>query len=274
MTTIEEKRVYGARTGATEVYVAAGIGVVSVEVSGARVGGFGVVHRCTARDVAVAGGRIAVATDEDVLLLERADAEGEARDGEDREATPAEFGPAVAVDYDDGDLVGAAEDGRVARWGDGDWTTLGRVEEPRAVDGGLVAAADGVHRIAGDDLVPAGLSDVRDVAGRGRPLAATGEGLYELGNGWMDALDGAFAVAATDGDDRAHAATDAALYERAEREGWTRIDVPGEERVADVDYAPRTVAVTADGTFLVAGADGWRTQSLGVRDVAGLAAGK
>ncbi|MDB2262525.1 hypothetical protein PM031_17030, partial [Halorubrum ezzemoulense] len=53
---------------------------------------------------------------------------------------------------------------------------LGTVSEPRAVDGALVAGAEGVFRIGDDSLTAVGLDDARDVAGAGTPLAATGAG--------------------------------------------------------------------------------------------------
>lgn len=252
MTTIDEKRVYDDRRGSTTVLVAAGIGVVTVEVSGNRVGEYGVEYRCTARDVASAGGRIAVATDEDVLL-----------DGE-----PTGFGAAVAIGFHDGIPIAADEAGRVAVRDDG-WSTVGETAGVRAVDGPLVAAADGVHQVR-EGLRHAGLSDVRDVAGSGVPLAATGDGLHALGNGWMDALDGAFdVVSAADG--RAHAVGEGGVYARRGGE-WERIDPPTDESLVDVGYTPEaTAAVTAAGTLLLDGGDGWRTRSLGVRGVRALA---
>ncbi|MFC6726919.1 hypothetical protein ACFQE1_21580, partial [Halobium palmae] len=63
MTTIDEKRVYDDKAGKTQAVVATETGVVVVDVSDDLVGGFALAHRCTARDVAVHGGRIAVATD-------------------------------------------------------------------------------------------------------------------------------------------------------------------------------------------------------------------
>ncbi|MFC6990014.1 hypothetical protein ACFQJD_17280 [Haloplanus sp. GCM10025708] len=238
------------------------LGVVAVSVSDDLVGEFGVDHRCVARDVACADGYVAVAAEEDVLL------------GTDYGETG--FGPATAVGFGDGLLAGD-DDGRVARYGDGDWRTLGRVGAVRAVDGPLVAAADGVYRVRGDELVDAGLDDVRDVAGAGVPLAATGAALYRLGNGWMDVLAGDFHAVSVGGerahvgDERAHAATTEALYARETTDEWTRVDVPVDERVVDVAYATAICAITADGTLLLDAGDGWRTRALGVRGVGGLA---
>ncbi|PSQ02501.1 hypothetical protein BRC94_02090 [Halobacteriales archaeon QS_5_70_17] len=215
---IEEKRVYDEKRGATAVFVATGTGLARVEVSDDLVGRFGLVERCAARDVAAVGDGVAVATDEDVLVGRETLSE-------------AGFGPATAVGVADGDLVAAGERG-VAR---------------------------------------AGLDDARDVTAAGVPLAATADGLYRLGNGWMDELDGAFRTVASDGR-RAHAATADALYARAPGEtDWTPGEVPADGTVVDVGYGERVYAVTGDGTFLVAAEDGWRTRSLGLPEVAALA---
>ncbi|MFC7172447.1 hypothetical protein ACFQL0_01775 [Haloplanus litoreus] len=150
--TIDEKRVYADRTGAVAVLVAAEQGLVVASLSADLVGEFGLDHRAPVRDVAAAGNRRVVATAEDVLV---------------GTYDPTDFGPAVAVGFDHGGApVAAGPDGRVARLDDG-WTTLGTVEDPRAVDGGMIAAADGVHRIVDDGLRDVGLSAVADVHGRG-----------------------------------------------------------------------------------------------------------
>lgn len=263
--TIEEKRVYADKEDAAEVYVASDVGLVVASVSDDIVGEFGLEYRGDVRDVALVGGRLVVAGD-DVYL---------------GDFTPTEFGPAVAVGGDaNGRIVAAGDDGRVARYDaeSGDWQTVGELDGVRAIDGGLVAAADGVYRV-GAGLSHAGLDDVHDVAGEGVPLAATGDGLYRLGNGWMDCLDGDFRVVASDGE-RAHAATETTLFE-CERTGeWAGVDVAGADGpLADVGYtAAAVVAVTETGTLLVdsegqaddAG-DGWRSRSLGVRGVSALA---
>jgi hypothetical protein len=254
--TIDEKRVYADRTGADEVVIAAEQGVVVASLSDDRVGAFGLDHRAVTRDVAADGDRRAVATDTDVLVgnYDRTD-----------------FGPAVAVGFGGDALLAAGPDGRVARLDDG-WTTLGTVETPRAVDGGLVAAEDGVHRVVDDGLRGVGLDGVRDVVGRGPPLAATDHGLYRLGNGWMGELDGAVhAVSADAADDRAHAVGETGLVARRAVGDWRAVDVPADELV-DVGYtATATVAVTADGALLADVGDGWRTHELGVTGVGRLA---
>ena len=249
---LDEKRVYADRAGTTTAFVASAAGVARVEVSDDIVGEFALEHRTEALDVAAADGRLAVATSGDVLVSE----------GDRLEETG--FGPAAAVDYRDG-LV-AAGGGRVARQGDG-WTTLCRLEDVRAVDGDMLAAASGVHRLDGDHV---GLTDARDVSTAADPLAATDDGLYYLANGWMRALEGAFGVVAARGDGRAHAATDGTLYERVDGE-WDAVDLPVDGEVADVAYGPATYAVTRDGTFLADAGDGWRHRSLGLPGVSAVA---
>ncbi|PSP31262.1 hypothetical protein BRC64_10750 [Halobacteriales archaeon QH_10_67_22] len=146
-----------------------------------------------------------------------------------------------------------------------------------------VAAGDagdaGVFRVHGDEVVDVGLSDVRDVAAAGVPLAATGDGLYRLGNGWLCERDGPLGMVAAAGDgDRAHAATGETLFVHGE-DGWTAVDLPVTDLVADVAYGECVYAVTAAGTVLVAadpdrtadGAGGWRSRSLGLSDVAAVA---
>ena len=59
---LDEKRVYADREGATTAFVAAGAGIARVEVSADIVGEFALQRRCTARDVAASAGRLAVAT--------------------------------------------------------------------------------------------------------------------------------------------------------------------------------------------------------------------
>jgi hypothetical protein len=256
MDDIDEKRVYADRTGAATVLVASERGVVAASLSGDRVGEFRLDHRATARDVAADGTRRAVATDEDVL------AGG---------YEPTGFGPAVAVGFDgDGDLLAAGPDGRVARLDGGEWTTLGHVETPRAVDGGMVAAADGVWTVRAD-LAHVGLADVRDVHGGGTPLAATAGGLYSLGNGWMLERDGGFDVVSADaGGDRAHAVGDAGTVARESLGEWRPVETPADP--VDVGYtADATVAVTETGTLLADAGEGWRTRELGVGGVAALA---
>ena len=253
---LDEKRVYGEKTGTTELYVAADLGVAVVAVSADIVGEFSLAHRCTARDVAAGPDSLAVATDEDVLESAAGGYE------------PTDFGPAVAVGFDGDDLLAAGPEGRVARREGGDWTTLGTVEGVRAIDGDLLASAAGVYRV-GDGLDHVGLADARDVATGGTPLAATDDGLYYLGPGWAKGLDGAFRAVASS-PERGHAATADALYE-GDGEDWDACDLPTDESVVGVTHGTGTYAVTDQGTVLVDAGDGWRSRALGLPGVSGLA---
>ena len=275
---LTEDRVYDAKAGKQVVYAATGIGVVAVEASRERVGRFGLDHRCEARDLATGGdpatggGLLAVATDEDVLLFD-----GEAY-------TETGFGPAVAVGFDEGDLLAAGPDGELGRVvhaveaflgeGDAEWLAVADVDGAvRAIDGPLVAASDGVYRFTADGIFDVGLTDVRDVVGTETPRAATGDGLYRLGNGWMDELEGAFEVVTADSaSNRAHAATDETFYELGSDAGagWTPREIPVGP-VVDVAYGERVYALSADGTFLIDRGDDWTRRSLGVPDAAALA---
>lgn len=279
MGSLDEKRVYDEKAGKREVLVASAAGVVAIVVSGDLVGGFGVEHRCNARDLAATDGRTAVATDEDVLVG----------------FEPTGHGPAVAVGFRGGVLHAAAPDGTVSRFdapdgrtapgsasGDASpdadtdthadaWTPVGDASAVRAIDGSLVAAADGVYRIEDGGLSPAGLDDVRDVSAVGGPLAAAGSGLYGLGNGWLDLLDGSFDVAVGAPGGRAYAVGEAGAVARRDGD-WAPLNLPTEEPIADFGAAPGTAfAVTTEGTFLLSVGDGWRSQVLGLRDVGALA---
>lgn len=255
MDTIEEKRVYGDRTGSVVVFIAAEIGLVAVSVAGDRVGEFGLVHACTPRAIAGMSGRLVVATDDDVLI--------------DESFTPTEFGPATAVGFIDGHPVAAAPDGRVCRLND-THEEVAVVPRATAIDGELVGTPDGVYRI-GATPVNVGLTEVRDVAAAGVPLAATAAGLYTLGNGWMDVLPGDFhVVTQAEHDDRAHAATTDGFFERTST-GWQARDLPVDGRVVGVAYDDATYAVTADGVLLAQATDQWTRTDLGVRAVRGIA---
>jgi len=257
MSATEERSLFEPGPDAVTVLVAAGDGVIAVTVGGDRVGSFGLLERCRARDVAVRGDRVAVATDADVLV------------GRGGALAATGFGPAVAVGTGDG-IVAAGPAGRVSRLGDGEWTDLGTCEGVAAIADGFVAAADGVHRVA-PGLPSTGLSRVADVTGAPVPRAATARGLYRLGNGWLDELPGAATVVAGTADgDRVHAVVDEAVL--AYRDGdWTRVPVGVRGSVVDVGHGPGTYAVTGTGAFLATVGEGWRTQQLGVDDVGGLA---
>jgi hypothetical protein len=266
---LDEKRVHGDDRPRTRLVVASDLGLATVEVSDDQIGRFGLAHRLLARDVA-GEGHLAVATADDVLV-------GDA----DRLARTA-FQPAVAVGFrDDGALLAAGENGRVARWdgrgdgdlADGEWATLGTVEgEVRAIDGDLIAGGTGVHR-AGAGLDRLGAGDVRDVAIEGQ-YAATAEGVQQLADEWTRAVAGDATVVASDGN-RAHVVVDGTLLERRGEE-WVDAGCPVAD-VVDVAYAESTYAVTGNGTVLVDpatakdGVTDWRSRELGLEGVAGLA---
>ncbi|WP_137286535.1 HVO_0234 family beta-propeller protein [Halorussus salinisoli] len=281
---IDEKRVYDASEGPTPVYVVGEFGVARVNTSDDLVGEFGLVRQCSARDATGASGRLAVATDEDVLV-------GVFGDGDESDSEP-DFhglgvGPAVAVGFtEEGGLLVAREDGTVLRGESDDWTELGELADVRAVDGDFLAAESGVYRATNDDFRHVGLEDARDVSAGGVPLAATGDGLYRLGNGWLDELDGEFravGVAPADGSSvgdaepgalgRAHAASEDGLFAH-ESGGWNEVALPVEEWVVALDHGGSggAYAVTEAGTFLLSVGDGWNHQILGLRGVRAVAA--
>jgi len=279
MSDMAEDRVYGDRRAATVAFVASAQGVATVRVGGSRVGRFALAHRCAARDVTAGDGRVFVATDEGVLVGP-GDFASTGFDGGAVAVTVDRAGATASPPIGDStDVLAAAEDGALFRYRDGEWTALGSVPAVRALSGDLVAASDGVYRVDGDDVVGVGLSDVRDVASGGAPLAATGDGLYRLGPGWVRDREGAFETVAVDGrDERAHAATGDTFYELTD-DGWAAVDLPVDGVVVDVAYGECVYAVTGDGTFLVAadpertadGTGGWRSRALGLPEVSALA---
>lgn len=273
---MDEDRIYDDRRRETVAYLATEQGVATVRVASDRVGRFALTHQCVARDVAAADDQVYVATPEGVLARTAGTDPGE--------FDSLGFPEAVAVATSGAGALAAAADGTVARRRDDSWHEVGTVAEVRALSAEFVAASDGVYRV-GDgpeaDLQHVGLDDARDVAGGAAPLAATGSGLYRLGNGWLCEREDAVEVVATgdaDGSAAAHAATAETLYTHRDGE-WTPVDLPVPGTVAGVAYGECVYAVTRDGAFLVeAGAEhtadgtgGWRHRSLGLADVAGLA---
>ncbi|WP_280585144.1 hypothetical protein [Halorubrum sp. Boch-26] len=295
---IEEKRVYAGTAGRTDAYVATGSGVVRVALSADKVGAFDMVARESARDVAV------LPRDRGADLVGFATVEGlrvgrVGGDELDFDRVTSDSVVAVGV-HDDAFLV-AGEEGGIDRiavddvGSDPETTRVGSVSEPRAIDGPLVAAADGVYRVAEGDgaaatdasaaraLTAVGLDDARDIAGAGMPLAATASGLYWLGNGWMTALEGVAEAVAADGDGHAMTVVEGELLVHAadasasgtdawDDETWRPADLPVDEETVALGYGPGiSVAVTAAGTLCVDAGDGWRHQVVGVRDVEGVA---
>ena len=252
---ISEKRVYADATDATTAFVGTASGVVRVSVSDDIVGEFSLERTDRVTDVASSDGRLAIGTPEDVLVRS---------DGTFHETG---FGPASAVGYDEDGRLLAAGEGRLARYESG-WEQLCERKDVRAIDGGMVAAESGIHRLDGTHV---GLENAWDISTTGTPLAATESGLYYLANGWMCGLEGDFAVVASDGI-QSHAATTEAFYRTDDPGGeWATARLPIEGTVVDVAYAGSVYAVTEEGAFLANAGDGWRHRSLGVPDVVGMA---
>lgn len=269
-----EDRIYADRRGKTDVYVGSPLGLTLVAVSDDRVGRFRLLRRGAVRDVATGSGAVVIATDEDVYRS--------TNDGESFEATG--FGSAVAVGAGDG-LIAAGPDGAVARLDEGasEWQRLGSVADVRAIDAGWLAAGDGVYQVREDDLERAGRPTARDVAVGEAVLAANADGIHRYVDGeWGQETSVDVQAVATDGE-RVHAVGPAGLYEYeggSDSDGeWTRRESPIDEPIVDVGYAGGIVAVTEAGTILVDpaaakdGAEGWRSRSLGLDDVSGLAVG-
>jgi hypothetical protein len=283
--TLDEKRVYEGKQMGTQLFGACHAGLLEVSVSDALVGGFGLVYRGDVRDVAASDGILIIATDDDVLVGVTGKEDGDVM------FEPTGFGPAVAVSTRNDPV--ASDGDRVARYVDGQWETTVELTEIRALDGSLIAAKNGVHRLDGTHL---GLPGARDVDDAGTPLAATDDGLYYLGNGWMRAVElnaGPFHVVTshtTDG--RAHAAGDR-LYERRTGQGGSdrvsgtqSISPSGGNTGADADWSPinvsgtvvgiahttTTYAVTTEGTLWAydPSESAWREHLLGVGNVRAL----
>ena len=284
---IEEKRVYAGTAGRTDAYVATESGVVRVALSADKIGAFDMVARDEARDAAVLPRRdapdiLGVATAEGLRIAPV----GDELAFETVAVEPVGSDPLVAVGVDRGAFLVALETGEIDRveLGDGDseptGASVGTVPEPRAIDGPLVAAGDGIYQVTGAgraELDAVGLDDARDVAGAGMPLAATGAGVYWLGNGWMTALSGDADAVAADGDGHAMAVVDGDLFVHGDGDDWdgatwTVADLPVAETPVALGYGPGiSVAVTDAGTLCVDAGDGWRHQVVGVRGVAGVA---
>ncbi|TQQ80449.1 HVO_0234 family beta-propeller protein [Halonotius roseus] len=284
MQTLTEKRVFGAKTGVTDVFVATDAGLAAVTVSADQIGAFGLASREPATAVAATADRLVVGTDDGLLA---ADIDAGSRAGD--VADPAfesiggdAIGSVAAVDLTPEEIVVADSNGVVyssehagAVAEPPAWEQRGTTDGVRAIDAGLLAATDGVYRIDDDGVTNTGLTDVRAVTGVGQPLAATADGLFRLGNGWQSVADGAFRAVAADGHGHAHAVGEAGLLVRAAEDGaWTTTTPPVEAPVVDL-AADRgiVVGVTDDGTLCVTAGDGWRHQRLGLPGARGVAIG-
>lgn len=260
---MDEDRIYDEKAGRTLVYVATGDGLAVVELAD-RVGRFRMARRGPTNDVASSGRDVVIATDEDVFV------------GKGEEFEAMDFGPAVAVGVDQGGhFLAASPDGTVARYDDGGWPAVGTVEYVRAIDDALVATTNGVFKVDGPALTHVGLDDVRDVTGGETPYAATEDGIYRLGPGWVQDFEGDARLVSSgtlaSGDVRTHAATEEGLYERVDGE-WEALDPPAESAIVDVVYGQSPYAVTRDGTMLVQDDVEWRRRTLGLGEVRAMTA--
>ena len=286
MQTLTEKRVFGVKTGTTEVFVATDTGLVVVTVSAEQIGTFGLTYR---------GSVTAVAADAEGVLVGTDDGPGYSRlDAADRTSSPPAFDFTEIDGWDGNGSDGNDDASRIAAvgfeptgslvaddagevfsvdLGSEQWTRVGETADVRAIDGGLVAAADGVYRLDNGGLTHVGLDAASDVAGHGVPLAATDDGLFRLGNGWLSVADGSFDAVASDGHGHASAVGPDGLHTQAETDGeWEHEELPVDETVADIAYGSGLrAAVTEAGTLCVNAGDGWRHQRLGVPGVSGVA---
>lgn len=278
-----DRRLFGEERPTVVGFVASEMGVLRVELSADRIGGFGLVEHSGATDIATDGQAVVVATDEDVLI--DGDATGE--------FAPLEFGPATAVGLDDGTVIAASPKGRLSetaaeKTDDAPaWGELGEVSGPNRFDGPLLATDGGVVRV-GDDLENLGLRGVADVAhvavdGQTALLAGTGDGLYRReGERWVQVLEKGIGRVTADGDGwfavtvEGHVLRGDALVP-SDGEGWERVALPDGHDAFDVKVQGSLYVVTDEGEVLIGaepsatsdGFEGWRSQPLGVRGVRG-----
>jgi len=284
MQTLTEKRVFGTKFGTTELFVASETGLVGVTVSADQIGEFGLAHRDPVNSVAVDDRGVLIGTEDDVLYSDR-DGDADAQRAQSRAFSPVTetpFGHAVAVGWGPTGPIVADSAGRISgSVDDPKWATVGDTGDVRAVDGGLIAAADGVYQLTEDGLAHVGLSEVRDVAGHGTPMAATADGLFALSNGWRTIREGAFDRVASDGHGHAHAVGATGLVRLSNDDGsdsvvdgWSEDELPVDSPVVDVAYGSGIVAaITDNGTLCVDAGDGWRHKLLGVGGISELAIG-
>lgn len=280
----DERSLFGRRREESHLYVATGLGIARVDVADGRVGQFSLAERCECTSIAASHGMVIAGTADGVLV--------DAGDG----FTPADdpdAGRIAAVGVDQQWFTQARESGVVRRRGrtQVSWDSVGRVQEPRALAGIHLAAADGVYRV-GDNLRDLGLTAVNDVAltdaaartdpdhGRMTLLAGTDEGLYRhAGQGWDREHDTAVSVVESSGDN-AFAVSEQGVLEAGD-DGWTVLEEqPGGELV-DLAIRDRVYGITGDGTIWMTDAPlgeepdfrSWRSFSIGVRDAVEVAIG-
>lgn len=278
MQTLTEKRVFGTKTGTTEVFVGTDAGLVVVTVSAEQIGTFGLTDREAVTAVAADHEQVVVGGDSGLRYSRLADA--------DRASSPPTF-PLTTVETDAFDRLVAVgigparilvgdENGDVYAVSIDDDSQqvdfLGSTDGVAAIDGDLVAAGDGVYRVA-EEFSHVGLIDVADVAGHGVPLAATSDGLFRLGNGWLAVADGVFRRVASDGHGHASAVDSEGLRTQPDdTTGWHAEELPVDEPIADIAYGSGIrVAITEAGTLCVNAGEGWRHRRLGVPGVTSVA---
>lgn len=258
----EERQLFGEQVATWTGFVACELGIARVSLAGGRVGQAGLVERCTATSVAADGERVVAGTTQGVL----------ADEGDGFDPLGESFDVAAVGLTAGGRTLAAGADGRVLAFEGEDWERVGEVTDPQQFDGDLLAAGDGVYRVA-ETLEPLGLSAAHDVAGGEKTFVATAEGLYRAdgSGGWEREHDRpTTVVVAAEG--RAHAIDDGGVLERVDGV-WKRRDAP--ERPVDIAYTDGTCAITADGTLLASdGPDApgdeqrrWRSHPLGLRGV-------
>lgn len=298
----EERNLFSEPRERTAAYVASELGLVRVDLAPDRIGEFSLVERCAATAVAASGAIVAAGT-EDGVLVDSGD--GFRASGFGPAVAVGVDGTTVVAAGPDGEVCrldcssGVDPESSESTDDRPGWEYAGTARSPRRFDGRLLAGEGGVYRVREDgDLegVGIGLEDVRDVASPG-PFAATDGGLYRYdGDEWHRESDGRASIVASDGE-RAHAIDSEGLLERAvdrsggtpergvDRSGgeghWERQALPDGTQPIDLAYGASLYAVTAEGEFLVAaageqatdGRGGWRSRSIGVRGVTGLAVG-
>lgn len=250
MSSLEEKRVFEGGGTEVECLIASETGLVQAPVSGNRIGGFGMALRADVRDVAADAERVLVATGEGIRFGDTAST-----------LTSTGLDPGMAVGLEEGGWLAAVVDGRVVRVSDGEASNLGQLDGVTSIDPPLIGAAAGVHKVPGLENV--GLDRVDDVVATAVPRAATGDGLFRLGNGWIVDREGRATAVAGHHSGRAAAILDGTLHQFLE-DDWEATPLPGDSPAVDVALGPATYVVTDEGTLCVNAGDGWRTRALGV----------